>query len=129
MPRALKVLLFVALAGLCFAIGLTWSMVRLTVKAERFDSTHWKEMEEAGDVSNDPGCYRGAMALGAIESRELIGKAQAELSSLLGRPKSTVGNRWLYPVGQCSGDWAHSALVVTFGKEGAVVEVELKRER
>lgn len=128
MPRALKALLFVGLAVLCLAIGLTWSMVRLTVKTERFDSTHWKEMEAAGHVSNDPGCYRGAMALGAIESRELIGKAPAELNSLLGQPESTVENRWLYPVGQCSGDWAHSALVVTFGKDGAVVEAELKRE-
>lgn len=103
-------------------------MLRLTVKAEQFDSAHWKEMEAAGHVSNDPGCYRGAMALGAIESRELIGKASAELNSLLGQPESTVENRWHYPVGQCHDDWVHSALVLTFGKDGAVVEAELQRE-
>lgn len=128
MSRAFKALLFIGLVFLCAAILLTWSMLRLTIKPEPFDSAQWKKMEAAGHVSNDPGCYRGAMALGAIESRVFIGKESDKLSSLLGLPERTVENRWFYPVGQCSGDWVHSALVLTFGKDSAVLEAELKRE-
>lgn len=128
MSRAFKALLFIGLAFLCLVFWLTWSMFRLTVKPEPFDSAQWKQTKAAGHVSNDPGCYRGAMALDAIESRVLIGKTSDELSSLLGLPERTVENRWLYPVGQCSGDWVHSALVLTFGKDGTVLATELKRE-
>lgn len=103
-------------------------MQRLIVNPEPFDVAQWKEMEAAGHVSNDPGCYRGAMAVGVIESQELVGKASAELAALLGQPESTMGNHWFYPVGQCSGDMVHSALVLTFGKDGVVVNAKLKRE-
>jgi len=126
--RGLRLLLYVGLAALCLTTWLVWSMQRLTIQPEPFNSARWKEMAAAGHMNNDPGCYRGAMALGAIESRELIGKSSVELSTLLGRPENTAANRWLYPVGQCSGDWVHSTLVITFSNEGVVADAELRRE-
>lgn len=126
MVRFFRFLLLLMLAGVCLAGWIFWSMWRLNIQPEPFDATKWKASAGAGYASNDPGCYRGAMALGVIESQKLIGKKHVELGALLGEPENKVANRWFYPVGQCAGDWMHYALVVTFDRNGDVVDAALQ---
>lgn len=128
MARLFRFLLIFALVGVCLAGWILWSMWRLTIQPEPFDSDKWKARAGAEYGGSDPGCYRGAMALGIIESRELIGKKSVALDALLAAPESTLANRWFYSVGQCAGDWMHYSLVITFDHTWTVVDAALKPE-
>lgn len=128
MSRPLKYTLLVTLTLLCAVAFLYWLILQPTVDSEPFDPARWKELEAAGHVSNDPGCYRGAMALGAIQNQMLIGRTTEEVEALLGTPEKKQSMHWLYPVGQCSFDVVHSVLILTFEQTGKVVDAEFKRD-
>ena len=109
-------------------VFLYWSFTRLAVSPEPFSSAHWKELASVGETSNDPGCYRGAMALDIVEKRMLINKTIGDLDALLGAAEIQNTGQWSYFVGQCSGDWVANRLVVNFGRNGVITHAEIVRE-
>lgn len=78
-----------------------------------FDAAAWRTTAQVLEETNDPGCYRGGMAVDLIQTRALLGKTATEVIALLGDPESSDG-LWIYWVGQCGRLWEHNALVVTF---------------
>lgn len=130
MSRTAKLSVFVLFAAIAApAAWLSWSFNQLTVTPEPFVSERWKELAFSGRGSNDPGCYRGAMALDAVKNRILLSKKPDDLVDLIGAPEKQMPEQWFYSVGQCSGDWVHNLLALTFGANGVVTNVEVVRER
>lgn len=95
-----------------------------TENPRTFDPVKW-EQAVLLDTSNDPGCFRGGMALDLIDRKTLSGKTGPEVVSLLGAPPSSSSGSWLYPVGQCGFLWGHHDLQVTFGADGKVKHADL----
>lgn len=80
---------------------------------ESFDSSAWKARASILAETNDPGCFRGGMAIDLIETKALLGATATDVVSRLGNPESSDGS-WTYWVGQCGRVWQDNALVVTF---------------
>jgi hypothetical protein len=102
-----------------------WAMLQVTGKPQPFDAVTWRQSSLL-DKSNDPGCFRGGMALDLINYKKLLGMSDPEVISLLGAPSSSSSGTWLYPVGQCGLLWEQHELQVTFGSNSKVTHASLK---
>jgi hypothetical protein len=105
----------VSLAALSY-----WYLNLPTAKAVSFNQRLWLEASSR-DQENDPGCYRGGMAMELVDKRLLNGKTGPELISLIGVPSNSSAGSWTYPVGQCGMLWEHFHLRVDVGPEGEVI--------
>jgi hypothetical protein len=92
---------------------------RPTQEPQPVDPVTWKR-SAFFDTTNDPGCFRGGMALDLVSRKTLSGKTGPEVTLLLGSPSNSKSDSWLYPVGQCGFLWQHHALQVTFGLDAKV---------
>lgn len=108
-------ILSVSLAALLY-----WYLNLPTAKAVSFNQRLWLEASSL-DQENDPGCYRGGMAIELVEKRLLNGKTAPEIISLIGLPSSSTAGSWIYPVGQCGMLWEHFHLRVDIGSEGKAI--------
>lgn len=119
--RTFQRLLLMALAAVIAGAAWTgWEFFQPSHDLEPFSAAAWAR-SAARDTSNDPGCFRGGMALDLIERRLLLGKSESELVSLVGQPGSRSAGQWVYPLGQCSGfGWYDSELRVSFNANARV---------
>ena len=108
-------ILSVSLAALLY-----WYLNLPTAKAVSFNQRLWIEASSL-DKENDPGCYRGGMAMELVEKHLLNGKTVPELISLIGVPSNSSSGSWTYPVGQCGMLWEHFHLRVDIGSEGKAI--------
>ena len=104
---------------------LAWTQYRPAVEIRRFDAGEWQRALSL-DTSNDPGCFRGDMAMDLINNKRLEGLAQPQISALLGQPDESKLGRWIYSVGQCSFDWKYNFLEVTFDAKSKVNSAAFK---
>jgi hypothetical protein len=121
--RALK--LTAAVIGVAVLTGVAyvaWVVSSPTAKPLPFDPIQWKK-SAALDLSNDPGCFRGGMALELANSKLLVGKTSSEVIALLGDASKVTAGVWSYSVGQCGFGWEHNELALTFGAEDKVAQV------
>ncbi len=117
MPAPLGVLLL----GLVACGWVAWDFWQPVQHAQPFSSIGWVAAPLV-DQSNDPGCFRGGMALDLIERRLLIGKTATEVVSLLRSPSSSPSGYWAYDLGQCAAwGWSDSALKLRFNNEAKVI--------
>ncbi len=105
-------------------IYVAWVISQPTESPRPFDPVKW-EQSVLLDTSNDPGCFRGGMALDLIDRKTLSGKTGHEVAYLLGTPQNSSSGPWLYPVGQCGFFWGHYDLKVTFGADGRVKHADI----
>ncbi len=121
-PKKIVAATFVAVFVGCVYVA--WLISQPTEEAQPFDSVKWTQSVLL-DTSNDPGCFRGGMALDLIDRKTLTGKTGPEVVSILGEPSSSSSGSWLYPVGQCGFLWGDHDLQVTFGADGKVKHADL----
>ncbi len=120
-----KILVVAFMAIIAGCVYVAWLISQPTEKAQPFDRLKWGQSVLL-DTSNDPGCFRGGMALDLIDRKTLTGKTGPEVVSLLGAPPSSSSGSWLYPVGQCGFLWGHHDLQVTFREDGKVKHAVLE---
>ena len=120
--KKIATIMFVAVLAGCAYFA--WVISQPTEKSRPFDHVTWKQTTLL-DTSNDPGCFRGGMALDIIDQDRLLGMSDPEVISLLGVPPNSSSGSWLYPVGQCGFLWGHHDLQVTFGADGKVKHADL----
>ena len=125
-PNSIRIFSVVILIVAGMSIWLVWSYHQPNILPTPFDSKGWKTLGSSGVINNDPGCYRGGMALDILESNRLIGKTTEEVSSLLGNAEKILSSTQIYAVGQCSGGWEHSELVISYGANGRVTSAEFR---
>jgi hypothetical protein len=119
MGRIKKIVVVTFAVFLAGCIYVAWVISQPTENPQPFDPVKW-EQSVLLDTSNDPGCFRGGMALDLIDRKTLLGKTGPEVVSLLGAPPSASSGSWLYPLGQCGFLWGHHDLQVNFGADGKV---------
>jgi hypothetical protein len=108
------------IVSVSLAALLYWYLNLPTAKAVSFNQRLWLEASSL-DQENDPGCYRGGMAIELVEKRLLNGKTAQEIISLIGVPINSTAGSWIYPVGQCGMLWEHFHLRVDIGPEGKAI--------
>lgn len=122
-----KILQFTAICMALLVAWLAWRYSTPVVQAAPFDKARWLAAA-AFDEANDPGCYRGAMAVGLVDSRWLNDKTGPDVVSLIGAPSNSSAGSWIYPVGQCGMLWEHFYLRVDFGPAGAVTRAVVAKD-
>jgi hypothetical protein len=119
-----KILVFTSAAVLIGCAYVAWAISQPTEKSQPFDIVKWQQAALL-DTSNDPGCFRGGMALDLIERQALLERTGPEVVALLGAPPYANSGSWLYPVGQCGVHWEHFSLRVNFGSDAKVTHAGL----
>lgn len=120
---------FIMVAGFAFAgvTWLAWASTQPSQGPEPFRTAAWAESAILEKL-NDPGCFRGGMALDLIERQLLSGKSADEVVTLLGLPTRQTPGQWAYSIGQCSGfGWHDSELALTFDDKARVVNAKFRR--
>ena len=117
----------ILIASALFALLARWYTNMPTAEAVPFNQRHWIETSSRNEA-NDPGCYRGGMAMELVESRLLNGKTGPELIALLGEPHNSSAGSWTYPVGQCGMLWEHFKLRLDIGPDGRVRHAAVVKE-
>lgn len=110
-------------------IVLYWVVTYPSQDRQPFVPKVWLESLE-WDTTNDPGCFRGGMAIDLIEGKLLLEKSAAEVVALLGEPlaRKRDSGDWIYPLGQCSTlGWMHSELRLIFDERARVKAAEFQR--
>ncbi len=124
--RATRIIAIFLGSGFIAAGWIAWSFQQPSVQARPFDQSEWLRSANMATDVGDPGCGRGALALGLIESKRLSGLTKSEVSAVLGEP-TRYGPNWSYALGQCSGfGWHHSGLRVQFDGVGKVVGAQFQ---
>jgi hypothetical protein len=88
-----------------------------------FDSQAWRDSSDDLDV--EPGGERHDAAVALVTCQTLIGKPRSEVRSLLGRPEDGDRESELHYVAPDPLRLDDEILVVTFGRDGRVVDAEL----
>lgn len=117
-----------AVLGAAALACVAWGVLAFSAtRPERvsFDPATWKARAGVLEKTNDPGCFRGGMAIDLIETKALLGATAAEAVARLGRPESSDGS-WIYWVGQCGRWWEQNVLVVTFDAGAKVKQLVLQ---
>lgn len=117
--KRLAVGTFLAVAAGCGYV--VWAASQPVEKPRPFDRMEW-EQSALRVNSNDPGCFRGGMALDLIDRKVLLGMTRAEATSLLGTPESSTSGSLLYWVGQCGFGWGQNELELTLGADAKVTK-------
>jgi hypothetical protein len=128
-PWSLGTGLFVAvvLAVVVAAVTLFWQFHGPSQERQPFIREAWLAGSQLEQL-NDPGCFRGGMALDVLESRLLLGKGPAYVEATLGPPTSRAATYWHYALGQCTGfGWHHSELYVYFDSQQLVQNAGIRR--
>jgi hypothetical protein len=112
-------------AGLAGCAYVAWVATQPAEEVRPFNAIEW-EKSVLLVTSNDPGCFRGGMALNLIERKILVGKTRTEIASLLGTPESSTSGTWLYAIGQCGFLWGDNWLELNFGGDAKVARAVFK---
>lgn len=120
MKVSVRTLVTMVFAGLFGFSWVGWDFRQPIQKPQPFDAEVWVTLASR-DLSSDPGCLRGGMALDLIVRELLLGKTATQAVSLLGSPTSSQLGYWAYDLGQCSGwGWSNSELRLKFDKSAEV---------
>jgi len=107
----LKLVVIAVVTTLVYLFYLNFTAMHQPIEA--FNSEEWKERSNEF-LTNDPGCVRGGMALGLMDSRILIGLDKLAVLDLLGHPNRASATSLGYNLGQCHWDWKASLLEISF---------------